>query len=86
SSGVQGEYAFFTISDTGKGISPDIREKIFEPFFTTKGPSQGTGQGLSIVRSVVIEKHKGKLELESTVGVGTTFKIYIPIEGELRYE
>ena len=86
SSGVQEEYAVFTISDTGKGISPDIREKIFEPFFTTKNSSQGTGQGLSIVRSVVIEKHEGKLELESTEDVGTTFKIYIPIEGELRYE
>lgn len=86
SSGVKDECAVFTISDTGKGISSEIREKIFEPFFTTKAPGQGTGQGLSIVRSVVTERHEGNLELESTEGVGTTFTIYIPIEGELRYE
>lgn len=86
SSRVQDNYAVFTISDTGKGISPDIREKIFEPFFTTKSPGHGTGQGLSIVRSVVLERHRGKLDLESSEGVGTTFIIYIPIEGESRYE
>jgi two-component system NtrC family sensor kinase len=86
SSKVQDEYAVITISDTGPGISEDIREKIFEPFFTTKGPGKGTGQGLSIVQAAIVEKHNGKIELESTVGVGTTFTIYIPIEGDSRNE
>jgi two-component system NtrC family sensor kinase len=54
SSRVEDDNAIFTISDTGKGISQDIREKIFEPFFTTKGPGKGTGQGLSIVQSAII--------------------------------
>jgi len=85
SSKVDGEYVVFTISDTGKGISSDIREKIFEPFFTTKGPCKGTGQGLSIVQAAV-KKHNGRLELESTEGVGTTFTVYIPIEGNSRNE
>lgn len=86
SSKQEDQYAVFTINDTGKGISPEIREKIFEPFFTTKARGKGTGQGLSIVHSALIEKHKGKLELESTEGVGTTFTIYIPIEGDSRDE
>ena len=86
SSKVQDEYAVITISDTGPGISEDIREKIFEPFFTTKGPGKGTGQGLSIVQAAIVEKHNGKIKLESTVGVGTTFTIYIPLEGDSRNE
>lgn len=86
SSRVDGKYTVFTISDTGKGIGPEIREKIFEPFFTTKGPGKGTGQGLSIAQKVVEEKHDGKLEVESKVGSGTTFTIYIPIEGNARNE
>ncbi len=86
SSKIQDQYAVFTITDTGKGISQELREKIFEPFFTTKGPGEGTGQGLSIVQAAIVEKHKGKLELESTVGVGTTFTIYIPIEGDSENE
>ncbi len=86
SSKVQDRYTVFTITDTGKGIPQDIKEKIFEPFFTTKGPGEGTGQGLSIVQSAIVEKHKGKIELESAEGVGTTFTIYIPIEGDSRNE
>ena len=86
SSRLEGDDAVFTISDTGKGISPEIREKIFEPFFTTKGPGKGTGQGLSIVQKAVIERHNGRLELESAEGVGTTFTVYIPIEGKPKNE
>ena len=71
-----------TISDTGKGISADIQEKIFEPFFTTKG-SKGTGQGLPYVRSIVVEKHKGILELDSEEGNGTTFTIRLPLDVDL---
>jgi signal transduction histidine kinase len=86
SSRLEGPNAVFTICDDGKGISPEIREKIFEPFFTTKGPGKGTGQGLSIVQKVVIERHDGRLEVESAEGVGTTFTVYIPIEGKTKNE
>lgn len=86
SSRQEDEYAVFAINDNGKGISQEIKEKIFDPFFTTKERGKGTGQGLSIVQSALIDKHKGRLELDSTVGVGTTFTIYIPIEGDSRDE
>jgi PAS domain S-box-containing protein len=69
------------IADTGCGIPPDIREKIFDPFFTTKPVGKGTGQGLAITRSIVVEKHGGTLAFESEVGAGTTFKVRLPIEG-----
>lgn len=69
------------VSDTGKGIPADIRDKIFEPFFTTKGIGKGTGQGLPIVRSVV-NQHGGTLTLESEEGVGTTFFVRLPVNGK----
>lgn len=77
----QGSDVIVSVSDTGMGISPEIREKIFEPFFTTKSKDRkGTGQGLAVVMSIVEGKHDGKVELESEVGVGTTFTIKLPIE------
>jgi len=84
SSRVDADQVVFTISDTGTGIPEDIRQKIFEPFFTTKGHCQGTGQGLAIVNSIITEKHKGRIELETEVGIGTTFTIYLPIDEESR--
>ena len=63
------------IADAGSGIPQDVLDKIFAPFFTTK--ARGTGLGLAVVRKVV-DHHKGKVDVESTVGVGTTFKLYIP--------
>jgi signal transduction histidine kinase len=69
------------ISDTGCGIPENIRERVFEPFFTTKDVGRGTGQGLAIARSIVVDKHGGSLTFESTVGVGTTFTIRLPING-----
>lgn len=65
------------ISDTGQGIPPEIMQKIFEPFFTTKEPGKGTGLGLSITRDI-IEKHKGTIQVESTVGKGTAFTMRFP--------
>jgi len=67
------------VSDTGTGIPDDIRAKIFEPLFTTKDPGKGTGLGLSIT-SEIVRKHHGVLELESTMGVGTTFKVGFPFK------
>jgi hemerythrin-like metal-binding protein/PAS domain S-box-containing protein len=72
-----GERVCVTISDTGKGIPPELLTRIFDPFFTTKPIGKGTGLGLSIAYGI-INKHKGKIEVESTVGQGTTFRIYLP--------
>jgi signal transduction histidine kinase len=65
------------IRDTGIGMTDKVKEKIFEPFFTTKDVGEGTGLGLSIVFSI-IEKHHGKILVESTPGIGTEFIIYLP--------
>ncbi len=73
------EESFFQIQiqDTGSGIKPSDLSKIFDPFFTTKPEDQGTGLGLSVCHSI-IEKHHGLIEVESTVGRGTTFFITLP--------
>ncbi len=67
------------ISDTGTGIPEDARDRIFEPFFTTKEVGKGTGQGLAIVRNVVVDKHQGTIDFETEVGKGTTFIIRLPL-------
>ncbi len=66
-------------TDTGKGIAAENLEKLFEPGFTTKPPDEGTGIGLAIC-SRIMEKHHGKIEVESEVGVGTTFTIHLPFD------
>ena len=71
------------ISDTGSGVPEEIRNKIFDPFFTTKDVGKGTGQGLAIARSIVVDKHGGTLTFESEVGQGTTFQIQLPVESVL---
>jgi signal transduction histidine kinase len=73
------EKVWIEIEDNGQGMPPAVLEKIFDPFFTTKGPGKGTGLGLSVSRSI-IQQHGGKLEVHSTVGVGTTFTITLPIK------
>jgi len=78
----KGDQAKICISDTGAGIPEDIRHKIFDLFFTTKETGKGTGQGLAISHSVIVEKHKGSLTLESQEGKGTTFNITLPLEAE----
>ena len=79
---LDGDQAVITISDTGAGIPDDVRAKIFDPFFTTKEVGKGSGQGLPLVRAVVQEGHGGSLTVESTVGVGTTFTVRLPIDGK----
>jgi signal transduction histidine kinase len=69
----------FSISDTGTGMTPEVLEKIYEPFFTTKPVGMGTGQGLAIARSAIVDTHGGTIDVSSEVGVGTTFTISLPI-------
>jgi signal transduction histidine kinase len=68
------------ISDSGEGIPKYIQHRIMEPFFTTKEVGRGTGQGLPIARSAIVDKHRGTLDFETEEGVGSTFIIRIPIE------
>lgn len=67
------------ISDNGKGMTEEIRERIFDHLFTTKDVDKGTGLGLTIARQIVIDKHSGSLEVQSTPGEGTEFCIRLPI-------
>ena len=68
------------ISDNGAGMPESVKSKIFDHFFTTKGVGKGTGQGLSLAYRMIVEKHGGKIEVDSTVGVGTTFRILLPVK------
>jgi signal transduction histidine kinase len=68
------------VSDTGGGIPEAIRSKVFDPFFTTKEVGKGTGQGLAIAHSVIVQKHRGTIGFESETGKGTTFVIQLPLE------
>jgi signal transduction histidine kinase len=69
------------IADTGGGIPEHTRDHIFDPFFTTKEVGRGTGQGLAIARSVIVDKHHGRLDFETRLGEGTTFFIRLAIDG-----
>lgn len=86
SSFIEGDDAVITIEDNGNGIPEDIRHRIFDPFFTTKEVGKGTGQGLSISRSIVVERHGGTLSYDSTPGRGTCFSIRLPVHGQGRQE
>ncbi|MEQ1910836.1 MAG: PAS domain S-box protein, partial [Vicinamibacterales bacterium] len=68
-----------TVTDTGPGIPEPIRARIFDPFFTTKPIGRGSGQGLAIAWAIVVDKHRGRLTVDSTVGQGTTFAVRLPI-------
>ena len=79
SSWQSGESIFVRIKDNGSGIASDDKSKIFEPFFTTKAVGEGTGLGMSISYEIV-KKHGGEIQLDSELGVGTTFTIELPIQ------
>jgi signal transduction histidine kinase len=67
------------ISDNGCGIPDSVMDKIFDPFFTTKEVGKGTGQGLALARTTIVEKHGGQITVQSAVGQGSTFTITLPI-------
>jgi len=73
----EGKYILLKISDTGQGIPQRYLNKIFDPFFTTKEPGKGTGLGLSIIYGIV-KNANGKIDVQSTIGEGTTFSLYLP--------
>jgi signal transduction histidine kinase len=78
--GVVDGWAQFSFEDNGCGIPPDIVDKIYDPFFTTKEVGRGTGQGLAITRSIVVDKHAGRISVKSTPGEGTCFTLRLPLD------
>jgi signal transduction histidine kinase len=75
-------WATIVVSDTGTGIPESVRSRIFEPFFTTKPLGRGTGQGLSMAKTVVVGQHGGEIWFESKVGKGTSFFVKLPVSPE----
>jgi|GEM_PF-2799190 len=80
STGIVNGWAQIRIADSGAGMPEDVKRRIFDPFFTTKEVGKGTGQGLNIAHTVVVEKHGGTIEVDSTPGEGTCFTIQLPID------
>ncbi|MBI4815775.1 MAG: response regulator [Deltaproteobacteria bacterium] len=76
-SGRVGDDCFVEVTDDGPGIAPEVVSRVFEPFFTTKG-AEGTGLGLAMVRACV-ERHSGRIELETRIGAGSTFRLWFPV-------
>ena len=80
-----GDYVHIIVSDTGIGMTPEVLETIYDPYFTTKPPGEGTGLGLSVVHGIV-ESYGGKISVESTKGVGSSFSIWLPITKKRQLE
>lgn len=78
---LDGDTVQIEIEDTGAGIPAAVRDRIYDPFFTTKEVGKGSGQGLAIARSIIVDKHGGSLDCESEEGKGTTFIIRLPVDG-----
>lgn len=78
---MKGDEVAIRIADNGTGIPEHVQAKVFDPFFATKAVGRGTGQGLSISRSIVVDAHGGTLSFETECGRGTAFIIRLPIDG-----
>jgi two-component system NtrC family sensor kinase len=76
-----GKYVTIRVIDNGCGIPAENLPKLYDPFFTTRDVGGGTGQGLAIARSIVVDKHRGELSVASTVGQGAEFLVTLPIDG-----
>ena len=74
-----GNWVEIDISDTGPGIPDEIKSKIFDPFFTTRDVGKGSGQGLTVAYLAIVEKHAGRIDVRSSPGEGTTFKVRLPL-------
>ncbi|MEG4799496.1 AAA family ATPase [Microcoleus sp. ARI1-B5] len=79
---LEGESVKIDIADKGKGMSSEVKERIFDHLFTTKSVGKGTGLGLAIARQIIVEKHRGAIEVDSQLGQGTIFTILLPIAAE----
>ena len=77
--GRAGTFARLSVADTGTGMPPEVKQRIFEPFFSTKGPGEGTGLGLASAYGI-IQEHNGWIDVDSTVGEGSTFNVYLPAD------
>ena len=80
STALKGDFVEVRVQDSGMGIPESAQAKIFDPFFTTKEVGKGTGQGLAISHSVIVEQHHGRISFETKAGEGTTFIIELPVE------
>lgn len=86
SADLDGRFVELRVSDNGGGIPENIRHRIFDPFFTTKEVGRGTGQGLTLVHSIIVDRHGGTVDLTSKEGEGTTFILRLPVQGKKQKE
>jgi signal transduction histidine kinase len=84
STAIDGDVAVVRVGDNGCGVPAENLSKLYDPFFTTKEVGRGSGQGLAISHSIVIDKHGGDMSVSSTLGVGTEFAVRVPIGGRRR--
>jgi two-component system NtrC family sensor kinase len=80
-SATEGDQVWVEIEDTGKGMPPEVKKRIFEPFYTTKPIGKGTGLGLSLSYDIIVKRHGGYFDVDSTPGKGTRIRVWLPIAG-----
>jgi PAS domain S-box-containing protein len=86
SADLDGSFVEVRVSDNGGGIPENIRHRIFDPFFTTKEVGRGTGQGLTLVHSIIVDRHGGTVDFTTRMGEGTTFILRLPVLGKSKKE